>query len=75
MVSRHPIRLRGYAGSKTDGRHTIVFSSASMPDGVVNEDWLLNKINKRNDDSCRKQGLTSRLGISGMQAFWRTAPT
>jgi hypothetical protein len=32
---RHPIRLRGYASTETDGERTIVFSSTSLPDGVV----------------------------------------
>jgi hypothetical protein len=32
---RHPIRLRGYATAETDGERTIVFSSTSLPDGVV----------------------------------------
>jgi len=32
---RHPIRLRGYATAEKDGERTIVFSSASLPDGVV----------------------------------------
>ena len=32
---RHPIRLRGYASAGTDSESTVVFSSASLPDGVV----------------------------------------
>ena len=32
---RHPIRLRGYASTETDGERTVIFSSASRPDGVV----------------------------------------
>jgi hypothetical protein len=32
---RHPIRLRGYAAAEGDGGRTVVFSSASLPDGVT----------------------------------------
>ena len=32
---RHPIRLRGYAWSGTNSDRTVVFASASLPDGVV----------------------------------------
>ena len=32
---RHPIRLRGHASRGTDKKRTVVFSSASLPDGVV----------------------------------------
>lgn len=32
---RHPIRLRGYAIAGPDGDRKVVFSSASLPDGVM----------------------------------------
>jgi Replication initiator protein, pSAM2 len=32
---RHPIRLRGFAVSRADGDRPVVFSSGSLPDGVV----------------------------------------
>jgi hypothetical protein len=32
---RHPIRLRGHAIAETEGERRVVFSSASLPDGVV----------------------------------------
>ena len=53
---RHPIRLRGCATAGSEGERAVVFSSASLPDGVA-----LKACGSRSELQCPASVLRGRL--------------